>query len=140
MSARNFPEVPALPAHSPMITALMVSRMKAFLRRKRSTCSRVMVCRRRRVRSALCCMLSCSRCRQPILPSRWPLSRRNRLLAWLLIVYLRGTEGPGPGEEQDRVGCGQREGGRVEEAGEKLEENPDSRGRASAGMCPGWDT
>lgn len=51
-----------------------------------------------------------------------------------------GNRGPGPGEEQDRVGCGQRESGRVEEAGEKLEENPDSRGGASAGMCPGWDT
>lgn len=95
------PGSPPLPARSPMTTALTVSRMKAFRRRKRSTCSRVMVCRRRRVRSALCCRLSCSRCSQPTRPSRWPLSRKNRLFPWLLIVYLRGTQGPcGEGQEK----------------------------------------
>ena len=107
--AGNFPQVlalqgqsPPLPDDSPMTTALTVSKMKAFRRRKRSTCSSVMVCRRKRVRSALCCRPSSSRCSQPTRPSRWPLSRRNKLLPWLLIVYLRGTKGPGPGEGPDR--------------------------------------
>lgn len=99
--APGLPRSPA-PRRSPMTTALTVSRMNALRRRKRSTCSRVSVCRRRRVRSALCCAPSSSRCSQPTRTRRGPLSRRNRLLPWLLIVYLRGTEGPGPGEEEDR--------------------------------------
>lgn len=111
ISLRSLP----LPASSPMTTALTVSRMKAFRRRKRSTCSRVMVCRRRRVRSALCCRLSCSRCNQPTRPSRWPLSRRNRLFPWLLMVYLRGTEGLSGNGEDRRWLWGQGKGWTKEE-------------------------
>lgn len=92
-----------------MITALTVSKMKAFRRRKRRTCSRVMVCRRKRVRSALCCRLSCRPCRQP--PPA-PLSLRNRLLPWLLIASLRGTEetrsGEGGVRKRSRWGEGMR--------------------------------
>lgn len=127
-ACRAFLRGPRPPASSPMTTALTVSRMKAFRRRKRSTCSRVMVCRRRRVRSALCCRLSCSRCSQPTRPSRWPLSRRNRLFPWLLMVYLRGTEGPsGKGQDRGRL-WGQGKGRR------KLarnSENPDRGGAMS---------
>lgn len=96
----------SLKQSSPMITALTVSKMKAFLRRKRRTCSRVMVCRRRRVRSALCCRLSWKLCRQPTPPRRWPLSLRNRLLPWLLIVSLPGQKRPCLVREESEKGVG----------------------------------